>query len=1566
MLIIVLSIIFSVVQPITVSAAAVNPVYPNVTGTVVGVYEGSHLNVRDDASMDATILFKLVNGDTFIVSGATPDGEWFFINTLDGKTGFANSEFIYVAVDAVSTRSSNTIYVGDTVQLITVITPWIATNKEVTWKSSDDTIATVSSNGLVTGKKAGTATITATSKDRNISDPCTIVVKNIPVTGISVTPDSASITMGDSVNLSAQISPSNATIKTHKWSSDNESVATVDSNGVVTSHSVGTAVITATADDNNITATSTITVDPVGITGITVTPSNTSMYVGTSKNIIAKVLPNDADQTVTWGSSDEGIATVDSNGRVTAHAVGSVMIIATTSNGMSDHCTIQVGDESVSSVSLTPKKIDIYKGETKTLEATIFPATASNKEVTWESDNTAVVTVDSVTGEITGISKGTAIITVKTEDGNFTDTCEVVVKEVPVDSVKILPANATVKVNEGILLNVVVEPVNAENKNVIWWSEDIAIAVVDQNGLAIGKKAGSTKIKVMTQDGGMVAECEVTVENIDVTSITLQPSSISIKSGNTYQLISNIAPSNATNQKLTWESEDETIAIVSDSGMVTGKNAGTVMVKAKTENGLEAICEVTVKKSNITISPIVYIGSTLQLKTIIEPADMTEVVTFRSDNEVIAKVNNDGLITGLSKGQTTIRAYDKDNDEIFSIMVTVILQVSSIVVNPTAKINVGNTVKINAVVSPSNASDTTVIWTSSDESIATVDSNGIVKGLADGKVTITARTVDGNKTASCEVTVIDPVTEITISATLEVGQILNVKVSNIGESERIEWATTDPMIVSVRSTGNITGQITAMKEGTAAVTAKINGVIIESFNIKVIKYPVTSVKINGNNLTLIKGTKSREMLATVYPANATNKNVVWSTSNSSIATVSNGVITGLKEGIVDIVATADGGETATCTTIVYTETASRRAIIKNATVKRDVPSIDYAVMGDLPAGTEIIILGTVNDWYFVAIPEICSAFVHSKYVDFNIPVTSVKINGDNLMVVKGTKSKTMLATVYPATANQTVTWGTSNSSIATVSGGVATGIKEGVMEMTATAGGKTGECTTIVYTPLATEREAIIKSATIRKDVPSTAYEQKNPVAIPTGTKIILKGTINDWYFVAIPNVCSTFVHSQYIDFNIPVTSIVTAESSTIYIGQTKKLGVTVYPTTATDQTLSWSSSKPSVASVDANGNIKGLSEGITIITITSRNGKSARCVYGVYKYSTGTGKVNATGVNVRELPSTDYKVQQVAKNGETLKILGVSNDWYFAIFENQNSGFISKQYVTTGSSSSGSSYTSRTGYAADSLNIREGASTGTKVITTVSKGTSLTIIGESGNWYQISYGGDTRYVSKDYVTFTKPSTNTPSIPAVAGSGSNYSSMYKVLGSPDGTVSFSFKNVTAPVASLERFVQIAESQIGYQSGEIDSVNKTVTFPYKDYNGWTVYGRWLNIGNSGQAAWCASFVSWCGDQAGFSVPKNANVLKTKKLYKDDSEYKTIAQVNDGEYIPKRGDSIFFNKSLDDNKAEGNHIGIVTSYNKSTKTIYYVDGNGSATGKVIKQTCVPEGKNWSKKVVGFGSN
>ena len=157
--------------------------------------------------------------------------------------------------------SSKSVTEGDSFQLSATITPSNATDKSITWTSSNTSVATVS-NGYVTTHQAGSATIYATSSNGKQA-PCTVRVtaKTISVTGVSLNTSSKSVTEGDSFQLSATITPSNATDKSYTWASSNTNIATVDSNGYVTTKQAGNVTITATTKDGNKSASCTITVN---------------------------------------------------------------------------------------------------------------------------------------------------------------------------------------------------------------------------------------------------------------------------------------------------------------------------------------------------------------------------------------------------------------------------------------------------------------------------------------------------------------------------------------------------------------------------------------------------------------------------------------------------------------------------------------------------------------------------------------------------------------------------------------------------------------------------------------------------------------------------------------------------------------------------------------------------------------------------------------------------------------------------------------------------------------------------------------------------------------------------------------------------------------------------------------------------------------------------------------------------------------------------------------------------------------------------------------------------------
>lgn len=260
-----------------------------------------------------------------------------------------------VSVTSVSlSQSSIKMKEGETEQLTASVYPTNATNKNVNWSSNDKSVATVSSNGLVTAKSAGTATITCRAADgsgKYATCKVTVEESKVYVTSVTLNKTSVSLNIGETAQLSASVSPSSATNKSVSWSSDNTSVATVSSNGLVTAQSAGNAVITCKATDGSgKKATCSITVkETVKPTSITLNKTRASITEGETLQLTASILPADAaDKSVTWISDNTAIATVDNNGLVTAKSAGTANIIATTSNNLAAVCAVTVEEKNVS------------------------------------------------------------------------------------------------------------------------------------------------------------------------------------------------------------------------------------------------------------------------------------------------------------------------------------------------------------------------------------------------------------------------------------------------------------------------------------------------------------------------------------------------------------------------------------------------------------------------------------------------------------------------------------------------------------------------------------------------------------------------------------------------------------------------------------------------------------------------------------------------------------------------------------------------------------------------------------------------------------------------------------------------------------------------------------------------------------------------------------------------------------------------------------------------------------------------------------------------------------------
>ncbi len=311
--------------------------------------------------------------------------------------------------------SSTKIKKNDTYQLSTIVTPSYACDTDVTWKSSNNSVASVSSDGVVTANSCGSTTITATTDNEGKTATCEVTV-SVPITSITLnyTVDSLDLTGSNTIQLMSSVTPSDTCNDLITWSSSNSNVAKVDDNGLVTSVSCGTATIMATSQVDNKTATCAIAVIQPA-TGITLSDSLISLRVTKTDQLFDTIHPlNACNKNVTWSSSDSTVVKVDSSGVITALRLDTALITAkTVDGGYTASCKV-IGELLVT---LNQTSVTLNVKDTITLIATITPASISNKTVSWKSYNPSIATVDS-SGNVSAISGGTTYIIARSNANN--------------------------------------------------------------------------------------------------------------------------------------------------------------------------------------------------------------------------------------------------------------------------------------------------------------------------------------------------------------------------------------------------------------------------------------------------------------------------------------------------------------------------------------------------------------------------------------------------------------------------------------------------------------------------------------------------------------------------------------------------------------------------------------------------------------------------------------------------------------------------------------------------------------------------------------------------------------------------------------------------------------------------------------------------------------------------------------------------------------------------------------------------------------------------------------------
>ncbi len=485
-----------------------------------------------------------------------------------------------------------------------------------------------------------------------------------------------------------------------------------------------------------------------------------SLLPGQIGMLMARKVPEQSLEKITWTSSNPAVATVDDNGMVSAVKAGTTVIRATSLNGKTVSCTVTVQPVTPTGVTVSPRAVSVPALDSTTLTAAVFPANATDPTVQWSTSDASVATVQD--GVVYAWNEGVATITARTANGK-TDSCTVTVTPMVPLSVTMVPRTFVLAKDAAVRLTHSVYPSGAANKSVTWYSGNPAVAPVDQYGNVYGLSPGTAVITVRTWNG-REDTCVVTVLPALPTSVTLDAEELTLEIGTLCTLFAAFTPANCDDRSLTFTSSDTSVAVVSEAGgRIHALKAGKATITATTVNGLTAKCELTIVAPLVLPESVSLSQRTMtltqltfgKLSAAVFPSNATDnSVTWTSSDSRIAAVGQDGTIAALSTGTVVITA-ESWNGKTDSCTVTIAAPVvpSLVSVSPSGlTLEMGKTTLLYATVLPANAQDKSVTWSSSSTSIATVSQTGVITGVKPGAATITARTWNG-KTASCTVTV---------------------------------------------------------------------------------------------------------------------------------------------------------------------------------------------------------------------------------------------------------------------------------------------------------------------------------------------------------------------------------------------------------------------------------------------------------------------------------------------------------------------------------------------------------------------------------------------------------------------------------------------------------------------------------------------------------------------------------------------------------------------------------------------------------------------------------------------
>lgn len=672
---------------------------------------------------------------------------------------------------------------------------------------------------------SGTGTEFSQPSNRSTTYDIEIDEDICPINLVLSSSASATVEMGNSITRTVRIRNSSlasrqVTILNAEWESSNNSVATV-SNGKVTAVGTGTATITVSVGSASLSFDVTVPVRP---TAVNISKTAITVNAGKVEQLTASVVPEGTGIGITWESSDATIASVSSEGYVTANSPGVCTITASAGTYASAACTVTV--KLPATAVKAGEDLTIEKGKTHRLSAVVTPSNSTDS-ITWKSSNTAVVTVDK-DGLLTAVGAGSAEVSAVADSGavgkiNVTVTS-------PCTDIDIAQDSIVLKLHgEPVTVPVQIAPTDCTDS--VSWSIDNDIATIVPGATACTITPKSEGRATLTVTSGSHSDSVAVIVYDGITGLEL-PVTARVINGGSIRLKPEITP-NGADSTLEWTSSDKNIAEVDESGAVTAHAVGNAIITVSAD-GVSAQCTVTVYEPETVATGIAFSeaevtvkkGDTYVSKYAFTPVGGEAVVTWNSSNEDVATVDIDGTVTALADGEAVITATINGASDSYTVRVyTPVVYAESIgflSTNLTVKLN--NTVNLAVIpgysVSPVDWSES-LTWSSSDSSIVSVE-NGTVTAKACGTANITVSGRDCSATIS--INVVSPCTGVSLpeERTVLKGEsvALNVVVTPDVCTDEIIWSSSDGTGLKLTAASGTDAVFAADKRGVYTVTVK--------------------------------------------------------------------------------------------------------------------------------------------------------------------------------------------------------------------------------------------------------------------------------------------------------------------------------------------------------------------------------------------------------------------------------------------------------------------------------------------------------------------------------------------------------------------------------------------------------------------------------------------------------------------------------------------------------------------------------------------------------------------------